>query len=118
MPVGPQYVGRAGRRILAAGVQAARVLEILADSVYEQTRADGDRPAPVRRYRPQQPHGVRARTRQPYRPYAFGRFPAYAQRRQMMQLYSYFRSTASYRVRIALRLKNLSYDTVPIHLPR
>jgi maleylacetoacetate isomerase len=36
----------------------------------------------------------------------------------MMQLYSYFRSTASYRVRIALGLKNLSYDTVPIHLPR
>lgn len=35
-----------------------------------------------------------------------------------MQLYSYFRSTASYRVRIALGLKNLSYDTVPIHLPR
>ncbi|MDO4440673.1 MAG: maleylacetoacetate isomerase [Moraxella sp.] len=33
-----------------------------------------------------------------------------------MKLYSYFRSSASYRVRIALNLKNLSYDIVPIHL--
>ncbi|HUG23543.1 maleylacetoacetate isomerase [Piscinibacter sp.] len=33
-----------------------------------------------------------------------------------MQLYSYFRSSASYRVRIALALKNLSYDYVPVHL--
>lgn len=35
-----------------------------------------------------------------------------------MQLYSYFRSTASYRVRIALGLKGLSYETLPIHLLR
>lgn len=34
----------------------------------------------------------------------------------MMQLYSYFRSSASYRVRIALALKGLSFETVPIHL--
>jgi maleylacetoacetate isomerase len=33
-----------------------------------------------------------------------------------MQLYNYFRSSASYRVRIALALKNLSYDYVPVHL--
>jgi maleylacetoacetate isomerase len=33
-----------------------------------------------------------------------------------MQLYSYFRSTASYRVRIGLALKGLSYQTVGIHL--
>lgn len=33
-----------------------------------------------------------------------------------MQLYSYFRSSAAYRVRIALALKDLSYETVPIHL--
>jgi maleylacetoacetate isomerase len=33
-----------------------------------------------------------------------------------MKLYSYFRSSASYRVRIALNLKGLSYDTVPVHL--
>lgn len=33
-----------------------------------------------------------------------------------MKLYSYFRSSASYRVRIALNLKGLSYDIVPIHL--
>ena len=33
-----------------------------------------------------------------------------------MQLYSYFRSSASYRVRIALALKGLSYDYVPVHL--
>lgn len=33
-----------------------------------------------------------------------------------MKLYSYFRSSASYRVRIALHLKGLDFDTVPIHL--
>lgn len=33
-----------------------------------------------------------------------------------MQLYSYFRSSASFRVRIALALKGLSYDYVPVHL--
>ncbi|MGV3653172.1 MAG: maleylacetoacetate isomerase [Noviherbaspirillum sp.] len=33
-----------------------------------------------------------------------------------MKLYSYFRSSAAYRVRIALNLKGLAYDTVPIHL--
>ena len=35
-----------------------------------------------------------------------------------MQLYNYFRSSASYRVRIALALKGLTYDYVPIHLVR
>jgi maleylacetoacetate isomerase/maleylpyruvate isomerase len=35
-----------------------------------------------------------------------------------MQLYSYFRSSASYRVRIALALKGLAYDYLPIHLVR
>jgi maleylacetoacetate isomerase len=33
-----------------------------------------------------------------------------------VKLYGYFRSSASYRVRIALNLKGLSYDTVPVHL--
>jgi maleylacetoacetate isomerase len=33
-----------------------------------------------------------------------------------MQLYSYFRSSASYRVRIALALKGLDYDYLPVHL--
>ena len=33
-----------------------------------------------------------------------------------MKLYSYFRSSAAYRVRIALNLKGLAYDTVPVHL--
>ncbi|RZI40741.1 maleylacetoacetate isomerase [Herbaspirillum sp. HC18] len=33
-----------------------------------------------------------------------------------MKLYSYWRSSASYRVRIALNLKGLSYDIVPVHL--
>ena len=35
-----------------------------------------------------------------------------------MKLYSYFRSSASFRVRIALRLKGLAHDYVPVHLPR
>jgi len=33
-----------------------------------------------------------------------------------MQLYNYFRSSASWRVRIALALKGLAYDYRPIHL--
>ena len=33
-----------------------------------------------------------------------------------MQLYNYFRSSASYRVRIALALKGLAYDYLPVHL--
>jgi maleylpyruvate isomerase len=33
-----------------------------------------------------------------------------------MQLYSYFRSSAAYRVRIALNLKGLAYDYAPVHL--
>lgn len=33
-----------------------------------------------------------------------------------MKLYSYFRSSAAYRVRIALNLKGVAYDTVLIHL--
>jgi len=33
-----------------------------------------------------------------------------------VKLYSYFRSSASYRVRIALNLKGLAYDIVPVHL--
>ena len=35
-----------------------------------------------------------------------------------MKLYSYFRSSASFRVRIALALKGLAYDYVPVHLAR
>ncbi|WP_203564836.1 maleylacetoacetate isomerase [Bordetella pseudohinzii] len=33
-----------------------------------------------------------------------------------MQLFSYFRSSAAYRVRIALNLKGLPYDYKPVHL--
>ena len=33
-----------------------------------------------------------------------------------MKLYSYFRSSASYRVRIALHWKGVKFDYVPIHL--
>ncbi|MGE5864912.1 MAG: maleylacetoacetate isomerase [Rhizobacter sp.] len=35
-----------------------------------------------------------------------------------MQLYNYFRSSASFRVRIALALKGLDYEYVPVHLVR
>lgn len=36
----------------------------------------------------------------------------------MRELYSYFRSSAAYRVRIALGLKDLDFSTVPVHLLR
>ncbi|ATE62746.1 maleylacetoacetate isomerase [Thauera sinica] len=35
-----------------------------------------------------------------------------------MRLYTYFRSSAAYRVRIALNLKGIAYDAVPVHLAR
>ena len=35
-----------------------------------------------------------------------------------MELYNYFRSSASYRVRIALALKGLAYDYRPVHLQK
>ncbi|AJC20885.1 maleylacetoacetate isomerase [Pandoraea pulmonicola] len=36
----------------------------------------------------------------------------------MPTLYSYFRSSAAYRVRIALNLKGIDYETMPVHLVR
>lgn len=35
-----------------------------------------------------------------------------------MKLYTYYRSSAAYRVRIALNLKGVSHDMVPVHLTR
>ena len=35
-----------------------------------------------------------------------------------IRLYSYWRSSAAYRVRIGLNLKGLVYETVPVHLVR
>jgi maleylacetoacetate isomerase len=35
-----------------------------------------------------------------------------------VKLYSFFRSSAAYRVRIALNLKGLAYDIVPVHLSK
>lgn len=37
---------------------------------------------------------------------------------ERLVLYSYWRSSAAYRVRIGLNLKRLAYDTVPVHLLR
>lgn len=34
----------------------------------------------------------------------------------MVRLYGYWRSSATWRVRLALALKGLTYDYVPIHL--
>jgi len=36
----------------------------------------------------------------------------------LLRLYTYFRSSAAYRVRIALNLKGLPYEAVPVHLLR
>lgn len=36
----------------------------------------------------------------------------------MLKLYTYFRSSASYRVRISLNLKGLAWEAVPVHLVR
>ena len=36
----------------------------------------------------------------------------------MMKLHNYFRSSASYRVRIALNLKGMAYDYIPVHIAR
>jgi maleylacetoacetate isomerase/maleylpyruvate isomerase len=38
--------------------------------------------------------------------------------RAMMKLHNYFRSSASFRVRIALNLKGLDYDYIPVHIAR
>jgi len=35
-----------------------------------------------------------------------------------MKLYTYYRSSAAYRVRIALNLKGLAYESLPVHLLR
>ena len=37
---------------------------------------------------------------------------------EQLRLYSYWRSSAAYRVRIGLNLKGLSYETLPVHLLR
>jgi maleylacetoacetate isomerase len=34
----------------------------------------------------------------------------------MIKLYTYWRSTAAYRVRIALNLKGIEYESIPVHL--
>ena len=50
------------------------------------------------------------------------RFPFFgimrSSRGTLVKLYSYFRSSAAYRVRIALNLKGLPYEMAPIHLTK
>jgi maleylacetoacetate isomerase/maleylpyruvate isomerase len=41
-----------------------------------------------------------------------------AKREETMLYYGYFRSSASFRVRIALALKGMAYDYVPVHIAR
>ena len=36
----------------------------------------------------------------------------------MLKLYTYFRSSAAYRVRCALNLKGMNWEAVPVHLVR
>lgn len=36
----------------------------------------------------------------------------------MIRLYTYYRSSAAYRVRIGLQLKGLAYESIPVHLAR
>lgn len=36
----------------------------------------------------------------------------------MLMLYNYYRSSASFRVRIALHLKKLTYENIPVHLAK
>lgn len=43
-------------------------------------------------------------------------YPTFKVTFMSMTLYGYFRSSASYRVRIALHLKGLPYETIPVHL--
>ncbi len=45
-----------------------------------------------------------------------GKAPKFSFIATAMKLHSYFRSSASFRVRIALALKELDYDYVPVHL--
>ncbi len=45
-----------------------------------------------------------------------GENPAMPSHASTMKLHNYFRSSASYRVRIALELKGLRYDYLPVHL--
>ena len=39
-----------------------------------------------------------------------------ANKDSILQLYTYFRSSAAYRVRIAFNLKGVAYDSIPVHL--
>src|SRR5690606_35084706 len=47
-----------------------------------------------------------------------GHWPGGAGVNEELRLYSYWRSSAAYRVRIGLNLKGLAYETVPVHLLR
>src|SRR5262249_4920542 len=89
------------------------------------------RPQALRGGRPGRLGGLRARHRAPDRALRQARGRGRARQRRRLgrrssqlvnraggtvKLYTYFRSSAAYRVRIALNLKGIAYDMVSIHL--
>src|SRR5262249_44771004 len=77
------------------------------------------RPPPRRGGRSHRPRGVRARHAAAHR--ALARAGGRSRENEvggLVKLYGYFRSSAAYRTRIALNLKDLTYEMASVHLTR